>query len=1779
MSGSEDHPSDSSGSSTAVTATHQTTHHDAYSKGSKVWIPDKTDGFKAAEIVRVCDEAATKFVVLAEEDGEEHTVPKEQIFLRNPSILEGCDDLTCLSYMHEPAILHNLSIRYGVQQIYTFSGPILIAVNPYQKLPIYNKQMMSLYCGQPLGKLSPHVYAIAEAAFREMITQRQSQSILVSGESGAGKTETTKFLLQYFAAMGEDNSVHGDVHHQVLESTPLLEAFGNAKTLRNDNSSRFGKFIKIQFDPSGNISGAAIQTYLLEKSRIVRQQTGERNYHIFYQLVAGATEEQRQRWNLPDATELHYLSQSGCIEVDDVDDAEQLQKTKHAMSVVGLSEQKQDDVLAFLAAILHLGNITFDEKGEGSVITDRTALETFAAIVKCDPNAIEKTLTTRKMVAGREEYTVPIKKSDAEGARDALAMLLYSRLFDWLVLTLNVNIQKKNEKKKQRQEKEVFIGVLDIYGFESFQDNSFEQFCINWSNEKLQQQFNQHIFKLEQTVYTKEELDWSYIEFNDNQPCLDLIEEKPLGLLYILDEESRFPKATPKSLVMKMTKNANKNAYFSLPRFSETAFTIKHYAGSVTYDTSSFIEKNKDFIIPEQVAIMEASASAFVKDLFKTLKQAPGAANKAGPSSSNFKFVSVASQFKQSLNELMQTITATNPHYVRCIKPNPEKQSFLFEKPQVLHQLRCGGVLESVRISVAGYPSRRSYEDFFHRYQILAPFVPKQENIIAACKELVKELGLQPGRFQFGKTMFFLKAGEIGELERRRTDKLNAAATVIQKNWRRWRVQRIYLKTIRAVITLQKFARLISAKNQLQSLRETAATLKIQKSLRMHHERKRFARLRSAAILLQKQWRGVLGRRRAKAVRHEQAALVLQKHYRRYRQQREYLARLRGIVTAQKLWRGKLARRVYRDLRIEARQLSTVVAAKEKLQTKVEELEWRLAAETKERHRERAMAEKQMQELKAKEEERLEQQQENASKAIDEALRKERTKYEQRIKQSQQNYLQEINELKLQLEREEMENKVLKENEEVQKQRFEKKEQEWKEEKDRMQERMEALDKEKQVMKEEIEQLKVQLEKERKEKMDLERLSPVLRRRSPTMSPSPVASPLTRRPQKRDGERDKSKLHPVTLEKRKETAEVPKMAKEKEEEAERIAHEVEQKAKKKQLQQQKAQEEEQRSQRERELELERQHIAEENEQMMTLVPNPVEMLLTSDQILRTRARSLSSEEKEAELQQQQQKEGDNKKHKQNLPQKRERVHLDEDEEEEAMSGAKKLIRFLIFEQNHSDANTQEDGEENGKMGSFCNGVPVPALALFSFLSHWGLLGNGESQQRKEGKRADSIRDMKQQLQMRSTSSLAKDDEKTAEMKKEETSTMLKVVKHKLLEHIVECMKKVVMENKSNDDGLVFWLANISVLLHLLRQKKKAHKQQGKNKARIEEDEEDEEVGKVLVEIEDVEHVREEDLAKWLLSSSPSPRGSKQQHSSASSDGCAYLVEQLAFLLKAIYTLLLKRGCNFLHERVLNAFFGTDKPRSATSSPSLPSTASASASINKRADEKESQLEDTAKKENVASAKENGVKVVGSESGATRTKHDYIHEITEYLSQTLQRFIENFVYLALAQKFIGQLYYYINATVFNELLLCRQYCTLDKGVEIQMTIADLEHWSREEGFFPCFFLFLFFFFCFFLLPSSFSFCSFSVIVSYSLLLLSSLLTFFKPPKVEFGPFKRWSNWRGCDRFHVCCSSTKTWFYPRRNCGTRSSPCSTACRSSRCSPCTFPPTWRSPSAYPC
>ncbi|KAL6041784.1 Unconventional myosin-XIX [Balamuthia mandrillaris] len=1560
MSGSAEHPSDSS-SSTAVTATYQTTHHDAYSKGSKVWIPDKTDGFKAAEIIRVCDEAATKFVVLAEEDGEEHTVPKEQIFLRNPSILEGCDDLTCLSYMHEPAILHNLSIRYGVQQIYTFSGPILIAVNPYQKLPIYNKQMMSLYCGQPLGKLSPHVYAIAEAAFREMITQRQSQSILVSGESGAGKTETTKFLLQYFAAMGEDNSVHGDVHHQVLESTPLLEAFGNAKTLRNDNSSRFGKFIKIQFDPSGNISGAAIQTYLLEKSRIVRQQTGERNYHIFYQLVAGATEEQRQRWNLPDATELHYLSQSGCIEVDDVDDAEQLQKTKHAMSVVGLSEQKQDDVLAFLAAILHLGNITFDEKGEGSVITDRTALETFAAIVKCDPNAIEKTLTTRKMVAGREEYTVPIKKSDAEGARDALAMLLYSRLFDWLVLTLNVNIQKKNEKKKQRQEKEVFIGVLDIYGFESFQDNSFEQFCINWSNEKLQQQFNQHIFKLEQTVYTKEELDWSYIEFNDNQPCLDLIEEKPLGLLYILDEESRFPKATPKSLVMKMTKNANKNAYFSLPRFSETAFTIKHYAGSVTYDTSSFIEKNKDFIIPEQVAIMEASASAFVKDLFKTLKQAPGAANKAGPSSSNFKFVSVASQFKQSLNELMQTITATNPHYVRCIKPNPEKQSFLFEKPQVLHQLRCGGVLESVRISVAGYPSRRSYEDFFHRYQILAPFVPKQENIIAACKELVKELGLQPGRFQFGKTMFFLKAGEIGELERRRTDKLNAAATAIQKNWRRWRVQRIYLKTIRAVITLQKFARLISAKNQLQSLRETAATLKIQKSLRMHHERKRFARLRSAAILLQKQWRGVLGRRQAKAVRHEQAALVLQKHYRRYRQQREYLARLRGIVTAQKLWRGKLARRVYRELRIEARQLSTVVAAKEKLQTKVEELEWRLAAETKERHRERAMAEKQMQELKAKEEERLEQQQEYASKAIEEALRKERTKYEQRIKQSQQNYLQEINELKLQLERQEMENKVLKENEEVQKQRFEKKEHEWKEEKERMQERMEALDKEKQVMKEEIEQLKVQLEKERKEKMDLERLSPVLRRRSPTMSPSPVASPLTRRPQKRDGERDKSKLHPATPEKRKETAEVPKMAKEKEEEAERIAHEMEQKAKRKQLQQQKAQEEEQQSQRERELELERQHIAEENEQMMTLVPNPVEMLLTSDQILRTRARR-----------------------------------------------------------------------------------------------------NGESQQRKEGKRADSIRDMKQQLQMRSTSSLTKDDEKTAEMKKEETSTMLKVVKHKLLEHIVDCMKKVVMENKSNDDGLVFWLANISVLLHLLRQKKKAHKQQGKNKARIEEDEEDEEVGKVLVEIEDVEHVREEDLAKWLLSSSPSPRGSKQQHSSASSDGCAYLVEQLAFLLKAIYTLLLKRGCNFLHERVLNAFFGTDKSRSATSSPSLPSTASASASINKRADEKENQLEDTAKKENVASAKENGVKVVGSESGATRTKHDYIHEITEYLSQTLQRFIENFVYLALAQKFIGQLYYYINATVFNELLLCRQYCTLDKGVEIQMTIADLEHWSREEG---------------------------------------------------------------------------------------------------------------------
>ncbi|XP_022863825.1 myosin-17 [Olea europaea var. sylvestris] len=603
--------------------------------GSHVWVEDSALAWIDGEVSRIDGQD----VHVKTTNGKTVVANISKVFPKDTeSPPGGVDDMTKLSYLHEPGVLQNLATRYELNEIYTYTGNILIAINPFQRLPhLYDTHMMQQYKGAALGELSPHVFAIADVSYRAMINEGKSNSILVSGESGAGKTETTKMLMRYLAYLGGRSGVEGrTVEQQVLESNPVLEAFGNAKTVRNNNSSRFGKFVEIQFDKSGRISGAAIRTYLLERSRVCQISDPERNYHCFY-LLCAASPEDREKYKLGNPGSYHYLNQSKCYELDGVSDAEEYLATRRAMDIVGISEQEQEAIFRVVAAILHLGNIEFAKGKEidSSVIKDENSrfhLNTTAELLKCDPKSLEDALIKRVMVTPEEVITRTLDPEAALGSRDALAKTIYSRLFDWIVDKINISIgQDPNSK--------TIIGVLDIYGFESFKHNSFEQFCINFTNEKLQQHFNQHVFKMEQEEYEKEKINWSYIEFVDNQDVLDLIEKKPGGIIALLDEACMFPKSTHETFAQKLYQTFAKNKRFIKPKLSRTNFTISHYAGEVTYLADLFLDKNKDYVVAEHQDLLMASKCPFVAGLFpRNLEE----------SSKSSKFSSIGSRFKFS---------------------------------------------------------------------------------------------------------------------------------------------------------------------------------------------------------------------------------------------------------------------------------------------------------------------------------------------------------------------------------------------------------------------------------------------------------------------------------------------------------------------------------------------------------------------------------------------------------------------------------------------------------------------------------------------------------------------------------------------------------------------------------------------------------------------------------------------------------------------------------------------------------------------------------------------------------------------------------------------------------------------------------------------------------------------------------------------------------------------------------------------------------------------------
>ncbi|CAN4110468.1 unnamed protein product [Withania somnifera] len=842
----------------------------------------------------------------------------------------GVDDMTKLAYLHEPGVLNNLACRYSLNEIYTYTGNILIAVNPFRRLPhLYDIHMMQQYKGAPFGELSPHLFAVADACYRSLINEHGSQSILVSGESGAGKTETTKMLMRYLAFMGGRSGTEGrTVEQQVLESNPVLEAFGNAKTVKNNNSSRFGKFVEIQFDKQTKISGAAVRTYLLERSRVCQVSDPERNYHCFYMLCAAPPEDVK-RYKLGNPRTFHYLNQSNCYEVANVDDAREYLETRNAMDVVGIGQEEQEAIFRVVAAILHLGNINFvkGKEADSSKLKDEKShfhLKTAAELFICDEKALEDSLCKRVIVTPDGNITKLLDPAAATTSRDALAKTVYSRLFDWLVDKINSSIGQDPDAKS-------IIGVLDIYGFESFKINSFEQFCINLTNEKLQQHFNQHVFKMEQEDYTKEEINWSYVEFVDNQDVLDLIEKKPGGIIALLDEACMFPKATHETFAQKMYQTYKGHKRFSKPKLARTDFTINHYAGDVTYQADHFLDKNKDYVIAEFQALMMDSKCSFVANLFPPLPE---------ESSKQSKFSSIGTRFKQQLQSLMETLSTTEPHYIRCVKPNAVLKPAIFENMNVLNQLRCGGVLEAIRISCAGYPTKRTFDEFLDRFGMLAPDVLDGSDEKSACIGICDRMGLKG--YQIGKTKVFLRAGQMAELDARRTEVLAHAARRIQRQILTYLARKEFIALKRAAIHFQKLWRAQLARVLYEQMKREAASIRIQKQVRSHSARKSYKELQAAAIVIQTGMRAMAARNEYRQRRRNKAAKIVQTQWRGFHAFSTYKQKKKASLSLQCLWRGRLARKELRKLRIAARDTGALKEAKDKLEKRVEELTWRL---------------------------------------------------------------------------------------------------------------------------------------------------------------------------------------------------------------------------------------------------------------------------------------------------------------------------------------------------------------------------------------------------------------------------------------------------------------------------------------------------------------------------------------------------------------------------------------------------------------------------------------------------------------------------------------------------------------------------------------------------------------------------------------------------------------------------------------------------------------------
>ncbi|XP_077575708.1 myosin-11a isoform X2 [Stigmatopora nigra] len=772
-----------------------------------VWIPSERHGFEAASIK---EEHGDEVLVELADNAKKVTVNKDDIQKMNPPKFSKVEDMAELTCLNEASVLHNIRERYFSGLIYTYSGLFCVVVNPYKMLPIYSEKIVEMYKGKKRHEVPPHIYSITDNAYRNMMQDREDQSILCTGESGAGKTENTKKVIQYLAVVasshkGKKDSSAGELEKQLLQANPILEAFGNAKTIKNDNSSRFGKFIRINFDVTGYIVGANIETYLLEKSRCIRQAKIERAFHIFYYMIAGAKDNVREELLLEPFSNYRFLV-AGHVQIPGQQDDELYEETMEAMNIMGFTDEERVDILKVCSTVMQLGNIEFkkERNQEQATMPDNTAAQKVCHLQGINVTDFTRAILTPRIKVGREVVQKAQTKEQADFAIEALAKAVFERLFRWILGRVNKALDKT------KRQGASFLGILDIAGFEIFEDNSFEQLCINYTNEKLQQLFNHTMFILEQEEYQREGIEWNFIDFGlDLQPCIELIERpnNPPGILALLDEECWFPKATDVSFVEKLMSTQGNHVKFAKPKklIDKTEFSLLHYAGKVDYNATSWLTKNMDPLNDNVTSLLNNSSSSFVQDLWKDTDRVVGLDTIAKMSDSSMgggsktkkgMFRTVGQLYKESLAKLMTTLHNTQPNFVRCIIPNHEKRAGKLDANLVLEQLRCNGVLEGIRICRQGFPNRIVFQEFRQRYEVLgASAIPKGfMDGKQACCLMIKHLDLDPNLYRIGQSKIFFRTGVLAQLEEERDLKITVIIIAFQSQARGFLARKAFAK-------------------------------------------------------------------------------------------------------------------------------------------------------------------------------------------------------------------------------------------------------------------------------------------------------------------------------------------------------------------------------------------------------------------------------------------------------------------------------------------------------------------------------------------------------------------------------------------------------------------------------------------------------------------------------------------------------------------------------------------------------------------------------------------------------------------------------------------------------------------------------------------------------------------------------------------------------------------------------------------------------------------------